>query len=77
MLSSARRTKDRDASDRILAQAIEHVQFSVTALRGLVTVDVEVRWCGTLGPTTRHALRVGQVHRLDMRQSVASDGSAP
>lgn len=37
MLSSARRTEDRDASDRILALAIEHVQFSVTALRGLVT----------------------------------------
>ena len=37
MLSSARRTEDRDASDRILAQAIDHVQFSVTALRGLVT----------------------------------------
>jgi signal transduction histidine kinase len=37
MLSSARRTEDRDASDRILAQAVEHVQFSVSALRGLVT----------------------------------------
>jgi signal transduction histidine kinase len=37
MLSSARRTDDRDASDRILAQAVEHVQCRVTALRGLIT----------------------------------------
>jgi signal transduction histidine kinase len=37
MLSTARRTEDRQAADRILEQAIEHVQVGVTALRGLVT----------------------------------------
>jgi signal transduction histidine kinase len=37
MLSTARRTEDRQVADRILGQAVEHVQLAVTALRGLVT----------------------------------------
>jgi signal transduction histidine kinase len=37
MLSGARRAKDREQVDRILEQAIEHVQLGVDALRGLVT----------------------------------------
>jgi signal transduction histidine kinase len=37
MLSGARRAKEREQVDRILEQAIEHVQLGVDALRGLVT----------------------------------------
>jgi signal transduction histidine kinase len=37
MLSGARRAEDRERVDRIIEQAIEHVQLSVDALRGLVT----------------------------------------
>ena len=37
MLSGARRAKQREQVDRILKQAIEHVQLGVDALRGLVT----------------------------------------
>jgi signal transduction histidine kinase len=37
MLSGARRAKEREQVDRILEQAIEHVQLGVDALRGMVT----------------------------------------
>ena len=37
LLSGARRAKEREQVDRILEQAIEHVQLGVDALRGLVT----------------------------------------
>ena len=37
LLSGARRAKQREQVDRILKQAIEHVQLGVDALRGLVT----------------------------------------
>ena len=37
MLSGARRAKDPEQVDRVLEQAIEHVQLGIDALRGLVT----------------------------------------
>jgi signal transduction histidine kinase len=37
LLSSTRRAKEREQLDRIIEQAIEHVQLGVDALRGLVT----------------------------------------
>jgi signal transduction histidine kinase len=37
LLSGARRAKEREQVDRIVEQAIEHVQLGVDALRGLVT----------------------------------------
>jgi signal transduction histidine kinase len=67
MLSGARRTKDREQVDRILEQAIEHVQLGVDALRGLVT---------ELRPAALDELGTGPALRALIDRTAATAGLA-
>lgn len=67
MLSGARRAKDREQLDRILEQAIEHVQLGVDALRGLVT---------ELRPAALDDLGTGPALRALIDRTVATTGLA-
>jgi signal transduction histidine kinase len=67
MLSGARRAKERDQVDRVLEQAIEHVQLSVDALRGLVT---------ELRPAALDELGTGPALRALIDRTAATAGLA-
>jgi len=64
-----RQVQQKQAVTGLAAQGDRRLHFGLGTLAPSATVDVEVRWCGTLGPSTRHALRPGQVHRLEMPTS--------
>ncbi len=69
--------QEKQAVTGLGAQGDRRLHFGLGTLAPEATVDVEVRWCGTRGPATRHALRPGQVHRLDMRGMLARDMTRP
>jgi hypothetical protein len=74
-----RQVQEKQAVTGLGAQGDRRLHFGLGPLfpDDTVSVDVEVRWCGARGPTTRHALRVGRVHRLDMRQELAREMREP
>ncbi len=67
LLSGARRAKEREQVDRIIEQAIEHVQLGVDALRGLVT---------ELRPAALDELGLGPALRALVDRTAATSGLA-
>jgi enediyne biosynthesis protein E4 len=61
-----RQVQQKQAVTGLGAQGDRRLHFGLGALAPGTLVDVEVQWCGTLGPSSRHALPPGQVHRLEM-----------
>ncbi|KFE64180.1 FG-GAP-like repeat-containing protein [Hyalangium minutum] len=61
-----RQVQQKQAITGLSAQGDRRLHFGLGVLAPGATVDVEVRWCGALGPSTRYALKPGQVHRLEM-----------
>jgi hypothetical protein len=61
-----RQVQQKQAITGLAAQGDRRLHFGLGALSPGATVEVEVRWCGSRGPSHRYALQPGQVHRLEM-----------
>jgi len=72
-----RQVQQKQAVTGLAAQGDRRLHFGLGTLAPSATVDVEVRWCGTLGPSTRHALRPGQVHQLEMPTTTVGTSLRP
>jgi hypothetical protein len=61
-----RQVQQKQAVTGLGAQGDRRLHFGLGILAPGATVNVEVQWCGTRGPSSRYALQPGQVHRLEM-----------
>lgn len=61
-----RQVQQKQAITGLAAQGDRRLHFGLGPLAPGATVEVEVQWCGTRGPSSRYALQPGQVHRLEM-----------
>ena len=55
-----RQVQQKQAITGLAAQGDRRLHFGLGPLASSATVDVEVRWCGALGPTSRYALKPGR-----------------